>query len=249
MSSTNVNLSKNDSSDKSKRFRRTRAALERDVDKAINQLLEEIGFANITIAAITERADIEASVLYRRFANLEEIINHYTHNYDYWFSNIADAMPKDLSHKETYRWIMINLARALFKNKGMQKLLIWELSEDNASTRRTARLREIMNEPLIRMLELVFKDVEIDINAVCAHTISGIYYSILHADRSHFCSVDFNGRKGLQRLESALNTHVDLLFSLIDKEAEKQALISKLRAEGVSDEIIKKCFAWRNILF
>ena len=76
MSSTNVNLSKNDSSDKSKRFRRTRAALERDVDKAINQLLEEIGFANITIAAITERADIEASVLYRRFANLEEIINH-----------------------------------------------------------------------------------------------------------------------------------------------------------------------------
>lgn len=239
----NNNLNENDVAQKGKRFRRTRVALERDVDRAINQLLEEVGFGNLTIVAITEKANIEPSVLYRRFANLEEIVSHYTHNYDYWFSNIADAMPKDLNHKETFRWVMINLARALFKNKAMQKLLIWELSDDNATTRRTARLREIMNEPLIRMLELVFKDANVDINAITAHMISGIYYSILHADRSHFCSVDFNGRKGLQRLESALNTQIDLLFSLLEKEAEKQELINKLRAEGVSEEIIEKCFA------
>lgn len=243
MDNTNNDLNVLENASKNKRFRRTKIAIERDVDKAITQLLSEVGFANLTIMGITERANIEPSVLYRRFSNLEEIINHYTHNYDYWFSNIADAMPKDLSHKETFRWIMINLARALFKNKAMQKLLTWELSEDNESTRRTARLREIMNEPLIRMLEMIFKDSNVDINAICAHTISGIYYSILHSERSTFCAVDFTGKKGLQRLEDALNTITDLIFSLLEKENEKQKLIEKLRAEGVSEDIINKCLA------
>ena len=81
----------------------------------------------------------------------------------------------------------------------MQQLLIWELSDDNPTTRRTAQLRESINEPLIRLLEHKFKDSSLDINVISAIIISGIYYLILHRKRSHFCDVDYNSRAGKDR--------------------------------------------------
>lgn len=55
-----------------KRFRRTKVAIERDVMLAVGSLIEELGFSNVTLTGVAERAKIEPAVFYRRYANLEE---------------------------------------------------------------------------------------------------------------------------------------------------------------------------------
>lgn len=224
-----------------RRSRRTKIAIERDVLQAVGALIEEVGFNNVTLTGVAERARIEPAVFYRRYANLDELFDRYTHKYDYWLGGIAESMPKNLSEEDSFKWIMQNLIQALLKNKGMQQLLIWELSDDNPITRRTARLREMLNEPLVRLLEYKFSGTGLDINVISAMIISGVYYLILHRKRSLFCDVDFNTKKGKERLKIATDQIASLLFAQIQKANELTVIAEKLRAEGVSEEVIRKC--------
>lgn len=227
--------------EKKRRNRRTKIAIERDVLQAVGELVEEVGFRNVTLTGVAERARIEPAVFYRRYANLDELFDRYTQKYDYWLANLAESLPKDLNEEETLKWIMVNLIQALSKNKGMQQLLIWELSDDNAITRRTARLRELINEPLIRLLEYKFKDSGLDIHVIAATLISGVYYLILHRKRSLFCTVDFNTRIGKERLKTGIDQLATLLFACANKQSEQNIIAERLRAEGVSEELITKC--------
>jgi len=227
--------------EKKRRNRRTQLAIERDVLKAVEELIEEVGFRNVTLTGVADRAQIEPAVFYRRYANLDELFDRYTQKYDYWLANLAEQMPKNLNEEETLKWVIQNLLQAVWKSKGMQQLLIWELSDDNATTRRTARLREMVNEPLIQMLEYKFKDSGLDINVIAATLISGIYYLILHRKRSSFCAVDFNTQIGKERLKNGIDQLTTLLFSCAGKQMESVIIANRLREAGVSDEIIAQC--------
>jgi AcrR family transcriptional regulator len=235
-----------ESVEKKRRSRRTKITIERDVLNAVASLIEEVGFANVTLTGVAQRAQIEATVFYRRYANLEELFDQYTHKYDYWMGNLAEMIPSELNDEESFKWLMRNLTIALYKNKGMQQLLIWELSTDNSVTRRTAGLRELVNESLIRILENRFKDSDLDMNTIAALMISGIYYLILHKQRSRFCDVDFSSRTGKLRLEKAVDQLATILFSQLKKKQEIQLIADKLRSEGVSEYIINKCLYQAN---
>lgn len=221
-----------------KRFRRTKVAIERDVMLAVGSLIDELGFSNVTLTGVAERAKIEPAVFYRRYANLEELFEKYTQKYDYWLAGLAENIPKNLNELEMYSWIMDHLVQELLKNKGMQQLLIWELSDDNVITRRTSKLREVVNQPLLAMLEQKFKGTGLDVNVISAMMISGIYYLILHRKRSAFCAVDFNTKIGKERLRTGVKQMSQLLFAQVQKKNE---IAERLRAEGVSEEIISKC--------
>lgn len=224
-----------------KRFRRTKIAIERDVMQAVGSLIEEVGFPNVTLTGVAERAKIEPAVFYRRYANLEELFEKYTQKYDYWLAGLAENIPKNLNELDMYSWIMDHLVQDLLKNKGMQQLLIWELSDDNVSTRRTSKLREVVNQPLLAILEHKFKGSGLDVNVICAMMISGIYYLVLHRKRSLFCSVDFNTKVGKERLRTGVRQMSQLLFAETQKQNEMLEVAERLRAEGVSEEIISKC--------
>jgi len=48
--------------DQNKRFRRTKIAIEHDVLQAVGSLIEEVGFANVTLTGVADRAKIEPAV-------------------------------------------------------------------------------------------------------------------------------------------------------------------------------------------
>jgi AcrR family transcriptional regulator len=193
--------------------RRTKQVIELAVMDAVHSLIEEVGFNNVTLTGIAARAQIEPTVFYRRFSNLDELFDVYSHKYDYWLAGIAELMPPDLSDEESMKWILLNLTRALLKNRGMQQMLIWELSDDNPVTRRTATLREKINESLIHELEKRFENTGVDLSVMAALLISGIYYLILHRNMSTFCNVDFSSKSGRERLEKTIDQLVSILFA------------------------------------
>lgn len=205
-------------SKKPRKPRRSKAAIEQAVLDAVHSLIEEVGFSKVTLTGIAARAEIEPTVFYRRYSNLDELFEIYTHKYDFWFAGVAELMPPDLSPEESMKWVLTNLARALHKNKGMQQLLIWELSDINPITRRTATLREKINESLIKELDKQFNMSGVDLNVLSALIISGIYYLILHRDISTFCNVDFNSKAGRARLESTISQLVDIIFACVRQQ-------------------------------
>lgn len=202
--------------------RRTKQVIELAVMDAVHSLIEEVGFNKVTLTGIAARAQIEPTVFYRRYSNLDELFDVYSHKYDYWLAGIAELMPPDLSDEESMKWILLNLIRALHKNRGMQQMLIWELSDDNPVTRRTATLREKINESLIKELEKRFENTGVDLSVMAALLISGIYYLILHRNMSTFCNVDFSSKSGRERLEKTIDQLVSILFATMRSQQALQ---------------------------
>ncbi len=200
--------------------RRSKAAIEEAVLKAVHELIEEVGFSKVPLTGIAARAKIEPTVFYRRYSNLDELFAIYTHKYDYWLAGITELMPTNLSDQDTMKWILLNLTKALYKNRGMQQLLIWELSDDNHVTRRTATLRERINDTLIKELDKRFNMSGVDLNVLTAIVISGIYYLILHRDMSTFCNVDFSTKSGRDRLNKTIEQLVDMIFGCIRSQQQ-----------------------------
>ena len=63
-----------ENTDKTRKPRRTKATIEREVLNAASSLIEEVGFAKVTLTGIAKRAQIEPPVFYNRYANLEELL-------------------------------------------------------------------------------------------------------------------------------------------------------------------------------
>ena len=72
-----------------KRKRRTNSEIEERLDKAIIQLVKEVGFQGVTVRAITRKAKIEPVVFYKRYRDLHDFIDEFVKKYDYWFSDVA----------------------------------------------------------------------------------------------------------------------------------------------------------------
>ncbi|MDY6131037.1 MAG: TetR/AcrR family transcriptional regulator, partial [Prevotella sp.] len=113
------------------------------------------------------------------------------------------------------------------------------IAEGNETTVRTAMLREMHTLPLVNAYEGKFKDI--DISAISALIIGGIYYLNLHRDRSKFADIDLNTEQGRNRIEKALEEFGHMIFHYQELNDYKQTVAEKMKENGISDEIIRKC--------
>lgn len=226
---------------KVRKKRRTKSEITEDLFLSALQLIEENGFLNTTLTGIARDAGIEPVVFYNRFETLSDFLDEFVKKYDYWFSDIIKEYDGELYSKEGYLHIFNRLFSSLQQNKVMQHLLRWELAAENATTVRTARLREEHTLPLVEDFSRLFKLSSIDIGAVSSLMVGGIYYLTLHSRVSTFSGIDLNTEEGRQRILSAINYLADIFFSERLPKPEKIEIAEKLKRKGVSCEIIAEC--------
>lgn len=221
--------------------RRNSEEVDRDILIATKELVEEFGFSKLTLAKIAERASLAPNMFYKRFPDLDKLIEKFTKEYDYWFNDILEFRFDKSKPEEYYRTVMVQLAKSLYENKAMQQILIHELSNDNPTTRRTAKLRELDTDSGLNEYDQIFKGTRIDIRAHTALMIAGIYYLILHKDRSTFCGIDINTDEGKLRLQDTVSSICEFLFQIEEKKHEIKSIAQKLKNEKINISIIEKC--------
>ena len=87
----------------------------------------------------------------------------------------------------------------------------------------------------------MFFNIYLDISAISALIIGGIYYLNLHRDRSKFAEIDLNTEVGRKRIEKALEDLGNMIFHYQDLTDYRHTVAEKMKENGISDEIIKKC--------
>lgn len=204
----------------------------------LEKLVQEKGFANVSVTALMARANLEANVFYRRYGSIDNLYDRLAKRYDFWINDtIKISELNDLGPKLFFAKTLKTLYKELYENAVMQKLLIWEMTADNSTTRRTAQMRDTMNLNLVEYYDLMFKPLNINIRGIIALLISGIYYLILHKERAPFCSIDFNRADGGGKAFSeAVDTLVDLLFNQLESYNEKRESLNRMLKDGISKE-------------
>lgn len=183
------------------RIRRTTKELDNLLLDAVAELIEKVGFSNITISSVVRKAKIEPISFYNRFNDIIELFDKYVRKHDYWMNDIFHFSPLKNSSKQNYMDFLVGLIEALNKDVAMQKILAWEITDDNYITRRTAKVRETHSEPLFEYFEKTHPDDTIDIRVISALLIGGIYYLCLHKNLSTLCGIDFGTEEGLDLLK------------------------------------------------
>lgn len=231
--------------EKQRRIRRTGIAIEKAIFDAVKELVEEVGYSNITVTAVIARAKIEPIVFYKRYKNidhlLDSLLDKLVFKYDYWFGPAADPV-KFTDRQKFYLKLLKNLADSLYKNKSMQKLLLWELEEDNPATRRIAGMREAYWEGLMDVCDRYFREAGVeDIRGTTAILIGGIYYLMLHKERSTFCGIDMNTKEGKEKLLDAIDFVTQCIFEARKLKQTREEIARKMKQKGIDIDTIVEC--------
>ena len=199
-----------------KRIRRTKKDIEQRLFDAALTVIERVGFSNLTIKALTKEAKVEPPVFYNRYKDMNDFLDVFVRKYDYWLNDSIKFNFKEdpLTGIST---VMENLADSLLDNTCMQRLLTWELNEDNHITRRTSQSRDMNSLRFIEFFNTVFKGCDINFNHVASIIMGGIYYLILHRERSSFNFIDYSKPENLDAMKETAKKMLVKIFDDYNK--------------------------------
>lgn len=201
---------------KARRPRRSKADIEDAIHKAAVSQIKKKGFSLALVTDIVKRAKIEPVVFYNRYKNLDEFYDTFVKDYDYWLSDLVRDSIENIDSEEAYSNVIEKILNNLLSDDIMTELLRWEVAEGNNITERTARLRTMHAVDIFRNYEEKHAGIGIDVTAVSALLVAGIYYMLLHKDRSSMIGIDINQAAGKRRIVNVIREISRLIFH--DKE-------------------------------
>lgn len=223
---------------KVRRKRRSKKDLEDIINNAALELIKENGFHNITVTSIMQKAEIEPIVFYNRYEDLNAFIDEFVKKYDYWFSDVINKIEFIDNPKNQYISILTTLLESLQDNKEMQQLLRWEIASYNDTTIRTALLREFHTLPLVDKYNKIFENSQIEIDAVSALVIGGIYYLVLHSNLSEFGGIDINSKDGKEKIQRALEYLGRMFFDDTELNPKLLKIARNMKSKGYHSQEI-----------
>jgi len=143
--------------------------------------------------------------------------------------------------KIQYVALMKGLQDSLKDKSVMQELLRWEVAEGNDTTKRTAMLREAFTLPIAEKYKALFENTCVDFVALASLLIGGLYYLNLHKERSEFCGIDMQKEEDIERMNKAIRTFTEIMFSFLERRDTKQDVAERMRAKGIDEQTIKEC--------
>lgn len=235
---------KNETTDLKKRSpRRSKFTQYRDILDAIAELVGEEGFANISLTSISQITNIGGTIIVRNFGSLESLLDRYAQIFDYWYDDIIQTAKSGNPDEpeQLYREILCNTINSLYKNKNMRQLLLWEMTDENDTTKRVAYNREHIYDDVLNNYEEVFKDSGLDIRTMTGIIVAGISYLLMYRKKSSFLGVDYSQTKKKERLIKAVSDIVSLYFSALKQKKEIIVAAKNLKEKGVDTAIIADC--------
>lgn len=206
-----------DKSTPSKRVRRKKEVLEDDLFRAANTIISKVGFTGLTVTQLLKEAKADPPVFYNRYKDLNDFMDKFVRTYDYWLNDSVSLNEKDFTPVKNAQQILEKLIDSLLDNTCMQKLLAWELSEDNIITRRTSQNRDNNSGHLIEYFEDTLKNCEVNFNVGIAVLTGGIYYLIVHRKMATFNRVNFDSAEGINLLKKNLSIMIEKIYSDYNK--------------------------------
>lgn len=202
--------------------------------KSIGKVLVDQGFSSLGINVISEVSGVDKPFIYKRFGNFEGLLKAYIDKQDFWvraFEEIEDLEIKD--HRSIMKEVLKDLFNTMYKNEELQQILVWELGDSEGVTTKIAIERELFAKNLLNQTRSVLNDVGGDLNQIYALFISGIYYLVIHKDKSTFCEMDLNKKQESLSFIRTLNWLIDLIFDKLDELDEKKKIAKRALDKGI----------------
>lgn len=190
---------------------------------AVGKILRVKGYSGLKVSKIAAVAGFDKKLIYEYFGSTDKLIDEYIKSQDYWSRVSQDNVEVDISDggKELSKMAILSQFDNLKKNKELQKIILWGLSENKAILKKIADEREEMGEMLFsNIVDPYFGEEDaIRYRAITALLVSGAYYLNLYTgyNAHKFCGIDLKTEEGRQEIEKAIVEIIDYAYSKKEK--------------------------------
>lgn len=193
---------------------------------AVGKILKTKGFTALKINDIATTAGLDKKLIYNYFGGLDQLLDEYIRSQDFWSNITLENAQPDTS--DGGRAFMKAMAIAQYdyvaRNRELQKILLWGLSENRKSLKRVAEEREINGEGLLtHIADPYFGDNALSFRALMAIVVSGIYYLDMYpvVNGKTFCGIDLTQPSGREEIKKALEMLVDMIYGTLKPQPKK----------------------------
>ena len=187
---------------------------------AVGKVLEREGYTGLTATKIAKEADLNRRLISLYFDSVDNLVETYIKQKNYWPDALGTVKQllegkQGLSTNEIADILLKNQLEYFQNNSELQKLTLWELSQNSDILESVSKERE---ELLLEIFQLNDKRVEsenIDLRDILALLIAGSYYLVLHgkSTNSLFCGIDVNTEQGMNGIKDAMSFILDKTLS------------------------------------
>ncbi|KPH14041.1 TetR/AcrR family transcriptional regulator [Chryseobacterium sp. ERMR1:04] len=183
---------------------------------AVGKILRVKGYSGLKVSKIAAVAGFDKKLIYEYFGSTDKLIDEYIKSQDYW-TKFNQTEEVDLSDggKELSKTAVLNQFENLKKNKELQKIILWELSESKPILRKLVEQREEVGDVLFQHItDPHFGENATRYRAIMALIISGAYYLNLYTgyNANKFCGIDMKTDEGRAEIEKAIVELIDFAY-------------------------------------
>jgi len=193
--------------------------------EAVGEILKEKGYAGLGVNKIALQAGMNKKLIYRYFGSLNQLLKVYISGKDYWqpllreLNEASDGRGQDIL--PLFTQLFQELFRFFRSEQEMQQFILWQMSEPNPLMRGISEEREREGARLLALTDGHFRDSGVNIRAVMALLLGGIYYVLLHAEhnKSTVAGVDMNLEKDREEMLRTIGQVLGWAWAAADKKA------------------------------
>ena len=170
----------------------------RELLQAVGELLLAQGYTGLKVNKVARHTGKDKSAIRHHFGSLNELVKAYIREKDHWPPFFERFRTEDFAGKDGVQKLFTELMQENFRsflgNPEMQKLILWQISEENPLMRSISEARESQGAELLALASPYFVPAGISFKAVTGLLLGGIYYFVLHAgaNKSTVCGIDVN---------------------------------------------------------
>lgn len=187
---------------------------------AVGIIIRSKGFKAILISQVAREAGVDRKLVYRYFGNINNLIEAYITENDYWllFSEHLRHLSGEMEATNSQA-IITTILQEMFKffyaEKATQHLILMELSGSTPMMRSIHNARESLGQEIFEMVDNHFQKSEVNFRAVAALLVGGIYYMILHTRNNgyNFTDIDLKTERGTNEILQTIAKIVDWAFA------------------------------------
>jgi len=180
--------------------KRNKLKTKEDLTNAVSEMIRK-GFISFNASAITNSIDRDHKVLPHHFKSLNNLIKTFISDRDYWYKLFEKYALPPHPGSEDLKNMFINIMDENFdifsSDAEMQNIIRWQISDRNPTLKEVSDTREKEAEGIFKLTDPFFNREDVDIRAIMALLIGGVYYIVLHSvtNQSTVCGIDINESK------------------------------------------------------
>lgn len=184
---------------------------------AVGKILKTKGYSGLMVSKIAAVAGFDKKLIYEYFGSTDKLIDEYIKSQDYWSRfELDEKMDLSDGGKEMAKLAVLNQFENLKKNKELQKILVWEMSESRPILKKLMDQREEVGEDLFKNItDPHFGDQSDKFRAIAAILVAGSYHLNMFTahNASTFCGIDMKSEDGRQKIKTAIEDIIDFAYN------------------------------------